>query len=156
VSCMRAAPRSVVTNHRTDRRELERWRRETLGNWCSEVCTATIGTRDHYDRARISKAEEVINSAMNDADRGTSELMTISYKFRFFGSEELFAAVQELFENANSMLEPLKKIHAADPAEDADASAQAFDEFCAANLGLAESYRDFIAVATTALNAATE
>ena len=90
----------LLTNRRTDRRELEKWRRETLEEWCSDVCVATSEVQHEYARAVLAETDEEINSAYDAAYRKSTQLVALSFKFLFFGEQELYVAAQALYQAA--------------------------------------------------------
>lgn len=111
----------LQTNRRTDRRELAKWRTETLEEWCSEVCVATIGVQSSYGRAHLAKSEEVIRSHTDNGRSAIDAIMALSYRFMFFGSNELFDAAQIIYDAAEAMDDAVKMRRASSEAEDADA-----------------------------------
>jgi hypothetical protein len=142
----------VLTNKRTDRRELEKWRRETLGKWCSDVCAAGLDVHGSYTDASVAKTEEVLNSALNKAQLAMRELSALSFRFKFFGSPKLFDATQALFNIALTMAGPSIDLSFARQAQDTDAADRAAEQIRSISGLLGEAQSNFIDVAERTLN----
>src|SRR5262245_59939008 len=98
----------------TDRREWDKWRRETLIKLCTDALGETHTILDSYTDAALvvlipsqqDSAGEAYKAAMREARMAHARLYQIAYSFDIVGSTDLSGAAKRLSDAADKIREP--------------------------------------------------